>query len=120
LIGLNFQKIGEVEFILVDGQKISIQNEGDVLDLIGNCGSVRNVLIHQNNLSPNFFDLSSGFAGIFMQKFANYSMRCAVIVDPSQIKSKRFHELIYEHNRSSFFRFFSNREDADEWLKENG
>lgn len=63
----------------------SIQNEHDILDLLALCGEfdTNNVMIYQANLSTDFFDLKTGFAGTFFQKFANYNMRAAIIISGS-------------------------------------
>src|SRR4051794_17880802 len=53
----------------------------DVVDLIGACFEqrVRAVLLYADNLTPRFFDLSSGEAGTILQKLRNYRMRLAVV-----------------------------------------
>lgn len=109
IINKTYSELSDYNFI--------IQTEGDALDVMANCGEPRAILIHYKNLSSDFFDLSTGLAGAIMQKFANYSMKCALIIDPEKIKSQRFHELIYEHQRSTFFRFFENYDDAVLWLE---
>ncbi len=114
----------EIRFITNNRKEIAevtenypvINKERDVLDLMGNCGTARCVLIYQKNVSTEFFDLSSGLAGIFLQKFATYSMKAAMVVNLREIKSKYFHNLVAEHSRSDFFRFYEDRQKALEWL----
>jgi hypothetical protein len=113
-----------INFHTLDGKEIAevtdnfsvINKERDILDLMGDCGSARSILIHHKNMAPIFFDLSSGLAGIVLQKFATYTMKGALVINREEIKSKYFQELINEHSRSGFFRFFDDRQDTMKWL----
>jgi hypothetical protein len=89
-----------------------------ILDLIAVCGEndTPNVLIYESNLSPDFFDLKTKFAGALFQKFANYRMRGAGIISLGKIKSERFKELIFECNKGNLFRFFEDKAAAEKWL----
>lgn len=51
-------------------------------DLVGACyeRDVWNVLFDEGAMRPEFFDLSSGFAGEMVQKLANYGIRAGVVV----------------------------------------
>jgi hypothetical protein len=95
-----------------------IRNERDVLDLISACheNDTNKVMLHEANLSPEFFDLKTNLAGAVLQKFVNYHLRGAALISLDKITSERFKELIFEHNRSNFFRFFEDKEAAEKWL----
>ncbi len=107
---INYVECHPTEFV--------IQNERDILDLVAMCGEVQatSVIIYETNLSPDFFDLKTKFAGTLFQKFANYRLRGAVIISPDNISSERFKELIVECNRGNLFRFFEEKEAAAKWL----
>ena len=113
---LKFSNTEEKRFAEVTDEGIVIHTERDVLDLMADCGEVRSVLIHHKNVAPNFFDLSSGLAGTILQKFATYYMKGALMINRDEIKSKYFSDLMNEHSRSSFFRFFEDRQKAVDWL----
>jgi PadR family transcriptional regulator AphA len=95
-----------------------IAREQDVLDLLACCGDIESnrVLIDEGHLSPDFFDLKTGLAGAVLQKFANYYVRAAFVVNLSGIKSQRFQELMYECNKGGEVRFFDDAEQAEVWL----
>lgn len=93
-----------------------INKEQDLLDIIGFCFDNRKLIIHQNNLDPKFFDLSTKFAGDILQKLVNYQIKTAFIIDTKSIKSEKFKELIYETNGNDDYRFFDSKEAALEWL----
>ena len=116
----------EIELIEAEGGRYAegrpgallLQEEGDALDLLAGCGQrgTRRVLLHAENLSPDFFELGTGLAGAVFQKFSNYSVRAALLVDPRKIRSQRFRELMLECSRGGDIRFFEKRENAQRWL----
>jgi len=94
-----------------------ISKEQDALDLIGKTyGKSKKVLIKQENLAAEFFNLSSGLAGSVLQKFVQYQVQVAFVVDLKTIKSERFKELINETLLSDEYRFFESYKEAADWL----
>ena len=95
-----------------------ISQEQDLLDLLACCGELdsNRVLLDEVHLHPDFFDLSTGLAGVVLQKFANYHVKAAIVADLDGIKSKRFRELAGECNRSDQFHFFRSLAEAEQWL----
>lgn len=112
------QNTYNTSYIECDPTDFIIRSEQDILDLIVICGEngTHNVLIYESNLSPDFFDLKTTFAGALFQKFANYRMRGAGIISFEKIKSDRFKELISESNKGNLFRFFEDKPAAEKWL----
>ena len=90
----------------------SINGEGDILDIFGKLYPKRKLLIYQENLNPDFFDLSTGLAGSILQKLVNYRVVTAFVVDVSTIKSVKFKEMVNEANMGYDFRFFDTKESA--------
>ena len=87
------------------------------------CASARSndALLHPSNLPPAFFDLSSGIAGEYLQKWRNYRIRVAVLALPGSFApSSRFPEMVAEEARKGYFRIFETRQPAIEWLEELG
>jgi len=75
------------------------------------------VLLHAANLPPAFFDLSSGEAGLVLQKLRNYRIRLAVVCPPGTVAfSTSFQALAAESSRGDWFRVFEARPAAAEWL----
>jgi PadR family transcriptional regulator, regulatory protein AphA len=117
---MKFQKstvnnIGYVESI---DDSVIINSKGDILDVIGVCHehNTQLLLIYEKNLSPDFFNLSTGLAGEFFQKCVNYRVRVAFVIRFDNIKNERFKELISESNKSNQIRFFENKQQAEKWL----
>lgn len=77
---------------------------------------IRAVLLYPENLTPRFFDLSSGEAGAILQKLRSYRLRIAVVCPPESARvSSRFGEITGE--LAGFFRIFEAADDAREWLR---
>jgi PadR family transcriptional regulator, regulatory protein AphA len=95
-----------------------IASEQDVLDLLACCSDIdsNRILLDEGHLPPDFFDLKTGLAGAILQKFANYYVKAAIVVNLEGIASPRFRELIYECNKGDQVRFFDGRVQAEEWL----
>jgi hypothetical protein len=106
---------------IVEGQpgQPFIASAKDASRIIEACMSeqVYSVLLYAENLSPGFFDLSTGEAGEILQKLRNYHVRLAVVRAPGSPQlSQRFGELMLEENREPHFRIFETRQAASQWL----
>ncbi len=95
-----------------------LESSEDIVDVIGGCfeHKARGVLLHAENLTPGFFDLSSGEAGVILQKLRNYRIRLAVVVSPGMRRSSRFGEMALEESKGGDFRIFEGRDKAIAWL----
>jgi hypothetical protein len=91
----------------------------DVSRLLEDCFSAgaRTALLHADNLPRKFFDLSSGQAGIILQKLRSYRVRLAVVAPKERVlTSHRFNEMAAEERRSGQFAMFETRDAAAAWL----
>jgi hypothetical protein len=78
----------------------------------------RCALLYAVNVTPGFFDLSSGEAGEILQKLRNYRVRLAVVRPPdSPPMSSRFGEMLAEEGRGPHFGVFDTRAEAEAWLR---
>lgn len=79
---------------------------------------VRSALLHAENLTAEFFDLSSGEAAAILQKLRNYRIRLAVVCPPGSVRfSSRFGEMVAEERRGDHFGVFETRDAATEWIR---
>ncbi|MCX5779751.1 MAG: DUF4180 domain-containing protein [Firmicutes bacterium] len=99
-----------------------IENEGDALDLVAACfeNDTNRLLLEEGILPPEFYELRTGLAGKILQKFVNYSIRVAAVIDPETVNQGRFREMVLELNQGCHFRVFDNCTDAGEWLVSSG
>ena len=95
-----------------------VSTEQDVLDLLAYCGETESnqIMLDEEHLHPDFFDLKTGLAGAIFQKFSNYHVKAAIVADLDGIKSERFQELIYECNKGNQINFFRDISKAEKWL----
>lgn len=93
---------------------IIISNIEDGIDLIGNLyyQGFDNVIMLEENITQEFFDLSTKMAGEILQKFSNYKMRFAIVGDFSTYQSKSFKDFIYESNKHGQINFVNSKAEA--------
>src|SRR5580700_4985674 len=90
-----------------------MRNVDDAGLVIEGCYStgVDAALLYAENLTENFFDLSSGEAGVILQKLRNYRIRIAVVYSPASARlSSRFGEMAAEEARVGYFRLFESEQ----------
>jgi hypothetical protein len=95
-----------------------INKAADGLDLLGNLyyQGFDRIVIHDRNITPDFFDLKSGIAGEILQKFSTYRVRLAIVGDFSKYKSKSLNDFIYESNKGRHINFVASTTEAIEIL----
>lgn len=105
---------------LIEGApgKPLMERADDVSAVLESCfeHGVHALLLYPENLTPHFFDLSSGEAGTILQKLRTYGIRLAIVRSPTLQLSLRFSELLADEQRGPYFRMFSERAAAQEWL----
>ena len=93
---------------------VVIKTAEDGLDLLGTIyyQGFDRVIMHQANITPDFFNLRSGMAGEILQKFSNYRVRLAIVGDFSQYSSKSFNDFVFESNKAGHINFVSSLAEA--------
>lgn len=74
------------------------------------------LLLREADLPAAFFDLSTKFAGEFVQKFMNYSLVVALVVVDENAYSNLFRQFVLEARTGRQFRTFADEADALAWL----
>ena len=78
------------------------------------------LLLDEQSLPADFFDLSSGLAGELLHRLSIYQMRMAAVVSDLTVHSLHFQAFTYEANKGDQYRFFSTRQQAVRWLEAVG
>ena len=93
---------------------IFINHAQDGLDLLGNLyyQGFDNIIIHQKNITPDFFDLKTGIAGEILQKFSTYRVALAIVGDFSHYTSKSIKDFIFESNKAGRINFVNDVAEA--------
>lgn len=91
-----------------------INNIEDGLNLLGNLyyQGFDKIIIHEKDITPDFFNLKTGIAGEILQKFSTYRVRLAVVGDFSNYSSKSLKDFIYESNKGRHINFVSSCAEA--------
>lgn len=109
IIQINDNSIAEVI-----SEEILIRETQDALDIMANCNyqGAYKIVIQEQNITPEFFDLKTGLAGDILQKFSTYRVQLAIIGDFSKYTSKSLRDFISESNRFRRINFVSSKEEA--------
>ncbi len=104
----------------ITANKLVISKIEDGIDLIGNVyyQGYDNVILYEQNITPEFFDLSTKMAGEILQKFSNYKMRLAIVGNFSNYQSQSFKDFVYESNKLGQINFVNSRSAALKVLSE--
>ena len=112
----------EIQVAEVISDKLIIETAEDGLDLMGNLyyQGFDSIIIHEENLTPSFFDLKTGIAGEILQKFSNYRMRLAIIGNFEKYPAKSIQDFIFESNKVGRINFLGSVEEGLERLSKVG
>jgi hypothetical protein len=104
-------QIKDLKIAEVTSDKVIINSIQEGLDLLGNLyyQEFDKIIIYEENITPDFFDLKNGIAGEILQKFSNYRVKLAIIGDFTKYTtvSKSIHNFIYECNKGKQIKFVS-------------
>ncbi len=95
-----------------------LNSEKDAVDLISGCfeNKIHYIVLHAQALSDDFFKLRTGVAGMILQKFINYRVKVAVVLENDEKVKGKFKELLSESNKGSDFRTFFSTAEAERWF----
>jgi len=98
--------------IIAEG--IILSDLESALDLIADYGynGADAMIIGNDNIAPEFFDLSTRIAGEILQKYTQYGMRLAITGDFGNVESKSLRDFIRESNKQGRILFVSSVEEA--------
>ena len=112
----------EIKIHTIDDRKIAeiisddivLQTVEDAVDLIGNMSyqGFDKLIIHEENMISDFFELKNKIAGNILQKFSQYSMPLAIIGDFEKYESKSLNDFIFESNKGNQINFVTTIEDG--------
>ena len=115
---IKVKKNGKDYIKVVSGQ---LREEKDGIALVSACAEsdTNKVMLNADSLSNEFLNLSTGVAGLVLQKLANYNIKAAVVMDAEKIRGK-FGDFLKEAHRGKLFHTFNDFQNAEKWLLEEG
>jgi uncharacterized protein DUF4180 len=102
--------------LIASDSDISIRSFRDISDAVAVCLGAGGLIITEDDLAQEFFDLRSGLAGELSQKFTNYRLRVAIVLPDPEAYGERISELAYEHKSHNMIRFVRSKDEAEAWL----
>ncbi|MBO9703119.1 MAG: DUF4180 domain-containing protein [Sporocytophaga sp.] len=108
------QTINDRQLAEVISESVLITTPQEALDLLADLyyQGFDGIMIYERNITPTFFDLSSGLAGEILQKFSNYKIKLAIIGEFSAYQGKSLKDFIYESNKLGNVNFVNSLEEA--------
>jgi hypothetical protein len=96
--------------------RVTVRSIGDIAGALRGSLSPEGLVLTEEDLGSDFYDLRTGLAGELFQKVVNYRGRLAIVIRDPRAYGERFSELASEHRRHAFVRFFEDRAQALQWL----
>lgn len=115
---LEIKQIKGIHLTEVIASGIVIKETQDALDIMAdsNYQGASKIIIHEKNITPEFFDLKTGIAGEILQKFSTYNVQLAIVGDFSKYTSKSLKDFIFESNKYGHINFVNTLDEAIERL----
>ncbi len=111
---IEIHQIKDMKIAEVISENTVIRNIQDGLDLLGDLyfQGFDKIIIHEKNITPDFFDLKTGIAGEILQKYSNYRVRLAVVGDFGKYQGKSIRDFIFESNKLGQINFVESCSEA--------
>lgn len=111
---IRVHEVNDLKIAEVVSEEVLIQNAQDGLDLMATVyyQEMDGMILHEKNLTPDFFDLKNGIAGELLQKFSNYRMRLAIVGTFEDYTKKSITDFIFESNKQGRINFVGSVEVA--------
>lgn len=111
---IKIHNINDIKIAEVISYKFVIKTIEDGLDLLGNLyyQGFDKIVVHEKNITPDFFDLKNGMAGEILQKFSNYRVQLAIVGDFTQYSGKSLKDFIFESNKKRQINFLNSVTEA--------
>ena len=102
--------------IIASDSGLCLRAFSDIPAIVSDCIGSPGLILTEQDLGPQFFDLRTGLAGEAFQKFTNYRIRVAIVLPDTSVHGERFSELANEHKSHNMIRFVSSLDEAKSWL----
>jgi hypothetical protein len=118
---IRVHKINKKKIAEIVSEEMIFSTIQDALDVMADASyrGATNVIIHESNIVPDFFDLKTGLAGKILQKFSNYNMKLAIVGNFKKHQSKSLHAFMTESNRGNHIFFVPDVQTAKKKLADN-
>jgi hypothetical protein len=105
------------KIIVASDAGMSIRGMSDVSKAVSATFGTDGLILTEDDVSAEFFDLKAGLAGELFQKFENYQLYLAIVVPSPERHGERFNELAREHKSHNRIRIVRCKDEALAWLR---
>ena len=111
---IEIHNINGIKIAEILSEEILIKTTQDGLDILGDLyyQGFEKIIIHEKNITPDFFDLKTKLAGDILQKFTQYRMPLIIVGDFSKFESKSLKDFIFESNKGKQVNFVASQSEA--------
>ena len=111
---IDIHTLNNIRIAELIADELIIRDQESGTELLGNLyyQGFDRVLLHAQNITPDFFDLKTGIAGEVLQKFSTYRVRVAIVGDFSNVASNSLRDFIRESNAGGHVMFLTSKEEA--------
>lgn len=109
-LNMKLQKLN-TQVTHIQSDQFVIAREQDAVDLMGET-DFQDIILHDHNFNPAFFDLSTKILGDVLQKLTTYKVRLAIIGNFEKYPSKVLADFIRESNRGKKYLFVSSLDEV--------
>ncbi len=92
----NIQGIRILEIL---DEELILNGPQDLLDIVSDY-SIKRIVFRKEQITGDFFDLSTGLAGEILQKASNYKLYIGIVGDFENLESKSLRDFIWESNQT--------------------
>lgn len=114
-MNLKLIDVGNESVAEVSDDGLVIKSVQDALELLATASYEQGatcVLLREQHLLPEFFELQTGLAGEILQKYTNYRMKLVIVGNFSGVQSNSLKAFILESNRGQQVAFMPTRAAA--------
>lgn len=111
---IDITEINGVGIAHIISETTIIADTQDALDILMDCNEkgADNLILHEDNLDPDFFELATGVAEDVFQKLSTYQVRLAIIGNFGNDENRSLEAFFEEPNRKGRINFVASLEEA--------
>src|SRR6476620_479416 len=94
---------GEIRIAELIADQILVNNADEGLQVLVDLyyQDFDRIILYEKNISPLFFDLRTKLAGEILQKFSNFRVRLAIVVEFNKYTGQSIRDFIAESNKGN-------------------
>lgn len=111
---IKIHNLNNIQIAEITEKTVVIGETQDALDMMADLtySGISRIIIREDQIAPDFFDLKTRLAGDILQKFSTYRVQLAVVGEFVKYESKSLKDFIFESNKTGHIFFVDSLETA--------